>query len=383
MKIAGVEVALCNYINFLYEHFNNIEIHLFLLKKEGDLLNRLNSKCVIHEIQISENDSKLIFMGGFKKTLFYYLKHLKLLSAAKIIIRRIVFKRLDWDLVNIENAKIEDKTFFDCAVCYMAHMPYLLKLVAERANSKYKILFIHNDFKTAHYNLRLLSKYVEKYQKYCCVSQDILNQFVKMFPERKKESIILHNTIPYEKYFLMSEEFEPNIKDNVRFKILTVGTINFRKGYDIAVKAAKKLTKKTKDFVWVFVGDGPLKEKLTKKIKQHRLDNNVIFFGHTNNPYPFFKWCNTYVQPSRSEGYCTAVLEAKLFQKRIITSNTTGMDELLNDYGAGMIIDKKLPQKYAEAILNINENGLCYNFKPKQYVDEILQNSIDLFSIFR
>ena len=44
------------------------------------------------------------------------------------------------------------------------------------------------------------------------------------------------------------------------------------------------------------------------------LNNNIILLGNKNNPYPFFKDCDIYVQPSRHEGYCITLAEARIFK---------------------------------------------------------------------
>ena len=49
--------------------------------------------------------------------------------------------------------------------------------------------------------------------------------------------------------------------------------------------------------------------------------------------------CDLYVQPSRHEGYCITLAEAKLFNKPIVTTNFTGAAEQIIDSETGLIVE--------------------------------------------
>ena len=47
LKIAGVEKALVNYINFIYDNFENVTIDLYLLRDTGALKRNLDVRCKV------------------------------------------------------------------------------------------------------------------------------------------------------------------------------------------------------------------------------------------------------------------------------------------------------------------------------------------------
>lgn len=72
--------------------------------------------------------------------------------------------------------------------------------------------------------------------------------------------------------------------------------------------------------------------------------------------------CDIYVQPSRHEGYCITLAEARYLNKAIVTTNFTGAKEQIRHEETGLIVDVDEDDIY-EAIkkLVINQN-LCEYF---------------------
>lgn len=74
------------------------------------------------------------------------------------------------------------------------------------------------------------------------------------------------------------------------------------------------------------------------------------------NPYPYFKYCDIYVQCSRHEGYVTTVTEAKLFNKPIITTDVSGAREQIIDKKNGRVVAIKVESVF-EALKEVVNDG--------------------------
>lgn len=99
-----------------------------------------------------------------------------------------------------------------------------------------------------------------------------------------------------------------------------------------------------------------MRKVLEEKIKDMNLNNNIILLGNKNNPYPFFKDCDIYVQPSRHEGYCITLAEARIFKKPIITTNFIGAKEQIIHNENGIMVEFDKNQIY-ESIKRLIYNG--------------------------
>ena len=82
------------------------------------------------------------------------------------------------------------------------------------------------------------------------------------------------------------------------------------------------------------------------------------------NPYPFMKECDIYVQPSRHEGYCITLGEARCFNNPIVTTNFTGANEQIKNEETGLVCE-------------ISENGIYKSLK-RLLDDKDLYNNIKI-----
>ena len=57
------------------------------------------------------------------------------------------------------------------------------------------------------------------------------------------------------------------------------------------------------------------------KIAENGMEKNVIILGKKDNPYPYIKACDIYVQPSRYEGKSVTVREAQILCKPVVITN--------------------------------------------------------------
>ena len=149
-----------------------------------------------------------------------------------------------------------------------------------------------------------------------------------------------------------SEYFSSYINDNFDgIRILTVGRLTKEKGCDILPEIVSNIINKGFNIRWYVIGDGEEKERLSKSISENNLEDRLFLLGTKNNPYPFFKDCDIYVQPSRHEGYCITLGEAKRFNKPIITTNFVGAFEQIDN----------------------NETGLIVNFNKQEIINSIIE----------
>ena len=58
-----------------------------------------------------------------------------------------------------------------------------------------------------------------------------------------------------------------------------------------------------------------------QKINEFNMQDRVILLGKKENPYPYFKACDFYVQPSRYEGNSVTVNEALILGKLTAIAN--------------------------------------------------------------
>ena len=121
-------------------------------------------------------------------------------------------------------------------------------------------------------------------------------------------------------------------------RILTVARLDYQKGIDIAIEAATQLKKSGSRFVWYVVGGGGYIEKYESIRDERGLTDSFVFLGERRNPFPCYRDCDVYVQPSRVEAYCLTIAEARAFSKPIVTTATVGGSEQIEDGKTGLVV---------------------------------------------
>jgi glycosyltransferase involved in cell wall biosynthesis len=144
-----------------------------------------------------------------------------------------------------------------------------------------------------------------------------------------------------------------------------------RKGVDYLIDAIPLITGTYNNILFVFVGDGYLKEGLLQRTREYKITEYVRFVGQkSRDEVPL--WMNAadiFVLPSLSEGRPTVVLEAMACGLPVVATNVSGTPEIVEDGKTGFLIEPKNPADIAEKILTLvvddrlmqdmGENGLC------------------------
>ena len=68
------------------------------------------------------------------------------------------------------------------------------------------------------------------------------------------------------------------------------------------------------------------------------MEDYVILLGKKENPYPYIKACDIYVQPSRYEGKSVTVREAQILCKPVIVTNYPTSGSQIRDGKDGIIV---------------------------------------------
>lgn len=68
------------------------------------------------------------------------------------------------------------------------------------------------------------------------------------------------------------------------------------------------------------------------------MEEYVIILGKKENPYPYIKACDLYIQPSRYEGKSIVVREAQFLNKPVVITRFPSSDSQLTDGYDGFIV---------------------------------------------
>lgn len=186
--------------------------------------------------------------------------------------------------------------------------------------------------------------------------------------ESTKKDIIKILRIPAEKIeviYLAAQKQEVNFLESpFSFPyILFVGTLEPRKNIVNLIEAFKILKNTTKlPHRLVIAGmKGWQYQEIFKKVKESKLDKEVIFTGYipAEELPAYYKNADVFVYPSSYEGFGLPPLEAMNYGTPVVTSNVSSLPEVVGD--AALLINPQSPGEIADALKNILTNPKLKN----------------------
>lgn len=241
---------------------------------------------------------------------------------------------LYWETIGRYLPQMEEH--FDIAIAYQQGFPTFY--VAEKVRAVRKLCWINADIKKAGYSASFCKPFYDKFDKIVAVSEILRKEIVVPDYVRESERTTTCVDIINEDLIRsLAVEFDPFV-ENECLHLTTVGRLVAPKGYDSAIRAARILKDKGLDFIWHFVGDGPLRPKLEKLAVRIGVAEQIRFEGEQLNPYPYMVRCDVYVQTSRFEGFGITIGEAKILAKPIVSTNFSVVYNQLKDGENGLIV---------------------------------------------
>lgn len=339
LKCGGIERSLINLSQELIK--NNYDVYIYVIFKTGEFIEFIPKEIEVLTIPLSKSFVKTLPMHSTKITLKELLKKRDYYHSALLGINYFRY-RSGFPDTNNNFKKIKSlKTKFDIAISYHIHSPFLVKYVAEKVEASQKISWIHFDFKTTQYKVDKLKKYLDCYDNFYGVSQQVVDEFIQLCPQYTNWTKVVYNIINKDEMVEKSLEELPDLDrlSKNKISILSVGRLEHEKGFDLAIKVCSKLVKKGLDFHWYIAGAGSEQKSLELLIQKENLEEYMTLLGLQMNPYPFFRLCDIYVQTSRHEGWGLTITEAKAFGKPIVTTNFPAAKEQIIDGKTGFITE--------------------------------------------
>lgn len=120
--------------------------------------------------------------------------------------------------------------------------------------------------------------------------------------------------------------------------IVFAGRLEPVKRVDLLLDAFAQVHAQTEAHLLI-LGDGSQLEQLKRQAAQLQVEDNVLFFGHTQNILPLLKHSDVLVLPSDYEGFGNVLVEAMACGTQIIATNCpSGPAEILDNGRYGQLI---------------------------------------------
>nr|WP_231784136.1 glycosyltransferase [Lentibacillus sp. JNUCC-1] len=252
-------------------------------------------------------------------------------------------------------------TEYDLAVAYAGPMDLISYYIVHKVKAQKKVQWIHFDIDHIGFDSYFAQKLYGQFQQIFTVSEEGRHKLLQRVPALEERTDVFPNLLSPTLIMAQAAEGEGFQDHFTGMRLLTVGRLSHEKGQDLAIEALSFLVRNGFDVRWYFVGTGSEADKYKQLAAEKGVSDYAVFLGEQLNPYPYMKECDVYVQPSRHEGYCITLAEAKLFHKPIVTTDFTGAREQTKAQQTGIIVEVDAWQIY-QAVRNLlNTAALRHN----------------------
>lgn len=145
------------------------------------------------------------------------------------------------------------------------------------------------------------------------------------------------------------------IPETALFRLLGVGRLVVRKGFDTAIRALPLLPPSVH---LTLVGDGPEKTSLLELAQQLGVSSRLQLPGAVfdQEKWKLLAGAQVYVLPSLHEGFSLATVEAMMMGLPVVASNVGGQIDYLKEKSNALLIPPQNPAALAEAVTQLMSN---------------------------
>ena len=355
LNTGGVQKAFLEALDAI--DYDRYDVTVYIRKKRLDLLPLINDR--VSEVIVNEDHHHyhrrpravwLLFLRWFWRTIRKDSSKCNERLNEYLLDQQFRFEKKQY----FQNRK------FDIAISYI--QGYTAKFLVDCIDAKRKIMFYHGSTDELH---ALHEELFRVFSAIYCVSQPAQKEIRRLYPAHADKIQCLENVVDAERVRTKAKEFEVPAP-NDRIVLCTCGRFARVKGFDRAVEAAAMLRDAGVPFLWYFVGDGPKREALERQIEEKGLRDYIMITGMQDNPYPYIKACDIYVQPSREEAQPLSVIEAQILCRPIV-STRTAVGLALVQHGETGVLTESDPSALAAAI-----SGLAGDAALKARIEDAL-----------
>ena len=170
-----------------------------------------------------------------------------------------------------------------------------------------------------------------------CVSDD-MRQTVEGLGAPAEKILVNRPAIPVDQFSSLRDR---KIEHEGPFRLLSIGRLHWKKGFDDSIRAVAALRKRGIAVEYRIAGEGPEREKLMFMIHELGCEDSVSLVGSLGQPEikELLGWADALLLPSLSEGISNAVLEAMAAGLPVVSTRCGGMAEVVEDGVNGILVE--------------------------------------------
>ena len=337
LRPGGLENGVVNLVNYLPE--GSFTQAICCLEEKGEMTDRIKSGVEIFEVNRRTNDLYAIF------------------RLAK------VFRQWKPDIVHCRNWN----SWFDTVIACLIGYPRAIRVwsfhgFAEGGDFPWRRRFISRILAFFTHNLAAVC--LDSAERYSMATGINLDRFS-----------ILYNGVDNKRF--MAVENKQFLRRRLALPqnaiiITTVASLTPIKEHTTLLKVISQVVDISNDnLLFLWVGDGPLRNSLIDKIRHLQLEKSVKLVRNVDNVFEYLGASDLFILPSRLEGMSNAILEAMSAGLPVIANNVGGNKELVENNETGLLCQFGDSHSMAKAISELIENSKLRRYQGEKGIQRV------------
>lgn len=227
--------------------------------------------------------------------------------------------------------RINPDVEYDLCISYLT--PH--NIGRDKVRAKKRLAWIHTDYSTVDIDVVRELPVWGAYDHIASISHDVTSSFLNAFPSLSDRIIEIENILSAD---FVHSRAERSVELPGTVRLLSIGRFCTAKNYDNVPDICRRLRLQGVDAKWYIIGFGGSEELIRQRIAEAGMEEHVILLGKKDNPYPYIKACDIYVQPSRYEGKSITVREAQILCKPVAVTNYPTASSQIKNGVDGVIV---------------------------------------------
>ena len=342
LELGGAETSLIGLLQAL--DYSKVDVDLFVYSHRGELMGEIppqvNRLPEIPEYAQIERPMVDVLKDGY----------------FRMVLARLRAKR-EFALYKRRNHPQDGSAIFAYVAKYVTHLLPPIKpskeydlavsflaphdIVLEKVQAKKKVCWVHTDYTKVDMDTDLEFPVWSKYDHIAAVSNAVSEAFLTRFPTLRDKMLTIPNILSPEWVRSRAEAFsieaemprEPGVT-----RLLSIGRFTEAKNFDSVPDICRRIREKGVNAHWYLIGYGGDEGLIRQRIAESGMGDYVRILGKKDNPYPYIKACDIYVQPSRYEGSPVTVREAIVLGKPVVATAFPTVQCVIRDGVDGVIV---------------------------------------------
>ena len=365
MHLGGAETSLIGLLQALDP--TRVDVDLFVYSHEGEMMKLIPDYVNL----LPENPTWSMFEKPLKEVLRQgYLRMFLARIRAKLRMKQYVKKHQPKDgaaihgYIGEEVSKVLPNLHhlgtYDLAISFLNPHNFVL----EHVLAKRKICWIHTDYTRIDVNAELELPVWSAYDYVISISEDVTKTFLQVFPSLEDKVIEIENILSPDYVHQRSDLIDQDeikkemLTDKNSFNLLTVGRYNPAKKMEEIPAICRGIIEVGVNVRWYIIGYGGSDEYIRREIEREGMQEHVFLLGKKENPYPYIKACDWYIQPSRYEGKSVVVREAQMLCKPVIVTNYPTAPSQIRHGVDGVIVPMDIPGCVSKMVETLRDESL-------------------------